>query len=393
MPDEHKCYRVMYDNRGRTRFTVRQDPDYHGFCIADDGENIRIAMGKEVTIPSSGGPDGIQDLFGTLLTIWGNAYPEVEPDLLYIDFGDDKAEGFAAVKLSEQGWAALNIIGFEETTVEALEDKPLSIIDQAKHDRDLFRAETQRLQEENQRLRHTLGMPLDLRTENYDWGEARVRELARPRILSGDAHELRLALNDALKEVDFGRRRFQGERGRLQAVADILGTDVYGVTDALNAVLVELGQLRGKTDIPALMADIGPKLAAMAEGDGEEVAPPWAPGTAQEFFAKIEAARKPWTDGRPEVPRLRENLAFTLQDLRGGSPGHHLTPSAHEGLQRDVAQLWSLYDAAVELTWPSLIPPKHLCLWLRERAGRDAIIHMWAGEIEHQFSGTGAWNT
>ena len=124
--------------------TVRTDPDYVGYVADADGD-IRIVLHPEATIPSAGGPSSIQETFTVLLDIWGSNEARVEPDLLYIDFGD--TEGFAAVKLSEEGWKLLRAIGYEETTVEALESNPLLAMDQLRHDRDLWRTEALRLRE------------------------------------------------------------------------------------------------------------------------------------------------------------------------------------------------------------------------------------------------------
>jgi hypothetical protein len=112
-------------------------------------------------------------------------------------------------------------------------------------------SELEKLREENQRLRHTLGMPLAPQTENYDWGEAAIRELARAGRIDPTVHE---ALTATLKEIDYGRRRHVSERGRLQAVAHRLGApDVYSIDEFIRKLqpgTMDAGVVGGKSDLP-----------------------------------------------------------------------------------------------------------------------------------------------
>ena len=43
--------------------------------------------------------------------------------------------------------------------------------------------------------------------------------------------------------------------------------------------------------------------------------------------------------------------------------------------------------------WPAIIPPRHLCLWLREFAAHDLTVRAWANAIEQEYSETEAWKT
>lgn len=133
------CHHITIPRHLR-RVTIPKSSDSPAFVVGPEGQDVRCAMTDGITITPAEGPGGIEDLFDALLDVWEEHAPGVEPVLVYADFGDDTAEGFAALVPSEEGWEALHALGAREFEISDLENRPLTPLQEARRDRDHWRS-------------------------------------------------------------------------------------------------------------------------------------------------------------------------------------------------------------------------------------------------------------